>query len=124
MKFIFENFVSNLLETIPEFAVCDDYKYIKYAGSGDNPYIVSGVLGNYVKDLYAKNTNDPALVPIADFIELLAVSDDAALKDLFLAGFIENIAYEACIEKLGTKAQQAARELREFDAKPQAPWNH
>ena len=121
MELTYENSIKRLLEAVPEFYYSKDYKSLK--SSQDLSYIVYGVLGNYIKDLYAKNINSPILARLADFLELLAASDDGALKDLFLAGFIENIAYESCVEKLGPKAQQAAKELREFDAKPPLPWS-
>ena len=49
--------------------------------------------------------------------------DNVSNRKQMLKSFIENIAYESCVEKLGPKAQQAAKELREFDAKPPLPWS-
>ena len=93
-----DNVVDELLKAVPEFKKYENYKQIVAEGNGALDYVVYGVLSNYLNQIYTINPKDPVLLSIAKFIELLAKSDDQKIKNLLIAGFLEDIAFKPCAE--------------------------
>lgn len=111
----FDTIISELLAQVSEFVPRYESECVTN-GAGDNRTVVFGVFSNFYLEL-CRGGNSLVIKKASDFLESMARSDDARLKDLLLTGFLENIAYEdGVMQTFGKHTKQLVADLKTADA--------